>query len=63
MDQVASVTYTGPEPGSPEQVSGIIEELRRLYPGAKCTLNFSNPLELLIATQLAPSVPMSASIL
>src|SRR5205085_12471188 len=53
MDQVASVTYTGPEPGSPEQVSGIIEELRHLYPGAKCTLNFSNPLELLIATQLA----------
>src|SRR6184192_372655 len=53
MDQVASLTYTGPEPGSPEQVSGIIEELRRLYPGAKCTLNFSNPLELLIATQLA----------
>jgi endonuclease-3 len=53
MDQVASVTYTGPEPGSPEQVSGIIEELRSLYPGAKCTLNFSNPLELLIATQLA----------
>ena len=53
MDQVASVTYAGPEPGSPEQVSGIIEELRRLYPGAKCTLNFSNPLELLIATQLA----------
>ncbi len=41
MDQVASLTYTGPEPGSPEQVSGIIEELRRLYPGAK------------IATQLA----------
>src|SRR6266478_7448351 len=53
MDQVASLTYTGPEPGSPEQVSSIIEELRRLYPDAKCTLNFSNPLELLIATQLA----------
>jgi len=54
MEQLASSpTYTGPEPGSPEQVSGIIEELRRLYPGAKCTLNFSNPLELLIATQLA----------
>ncbi len=53
MDQVASLTYTGPEPGSPEQVSSIIEELRRLYPAAKCTLNFSNPLELLIATQLA----------
>src|SRR5437588_7918751 len=54
MEQLASSpAYTGPEPGSPEQVSGIIEELRLLYPGAKCTLNFSNPLELLIATQLA----------
>jgi endonuclease-3 len=53
MDQIASVIYTGPEPGSPEQVEAIIEELRRLYPGARCTLNFSNPLELLIATQLA----------
>jgi endonuclease-3 len=53
MNQIASVIYTGPEPGSPEQVEAIIEELRRLYPGAKCTLNFSNPLELLIATQLA----------
>src|SRR5712671_4874450 len=54
MEQLASSsTYTGPEPGSPEQVSSIIEELRRLYPGARCTLNFSNPLELLIATQLA----------
>ncbi len=28
-------------------------ELRRLYPGASCSLNFTNPLELLIATQLA----------
>src|SRR2546428_13659429 len=53
MDQIASVIYTGPEPGSPEQVEAIIEELRRLYPGAKCTLNFSNPLELQIETQLA----------
>jgi endonuclease III len=54
MEQLSSSpTYSGPEPGSSEQVSGIIERLRRLYPGAKCTLNFSNPLELLIATQLA----------
>src|SRR5437868_9531812 len=45
--------YAGPPPGSPEQVAAIIEELRRLYPDAKCTLNFSTPLELLIATQLA----------
>ncbi len=46
-------SYSGPEPGSPEQVTGIIEGLRRLYPDAKCSLNFSNPLELLIATQLS----------
>ncbi len=46
-------TYTGPRPGSTEQIQAIIAELRRLYPDAKCTLNFSNPLELLIATQLS----------
>src|SRR5215470_10757691 len=46
-------TYTGPRPGSPEQIQAIIAELRRLYQDAKCTLNFSNPLELLIATQLS----------
>ncbi|HLI70605.1 MAG TPA: endonuclease III [Ktedonobacteraceae bacterium] len=45
--------YDGPPPGSPEQVGAITAELRRLYPDAKCSLNFSNPLELLIATQLA----------
>jgi endonuclease-3 len=49
----AHSTYTGPTPGSPEQVQAIIAELRRLYPDAKCSLNFSNPLELLIATQLS----------
>ncbi len=53
MDLLSSPAYSGPEPGSPEQVRAIIEELRRLYPDAKCTLNFSTPLELLIATQLA----------
>ena len=46
-------SYTGPTPGSPEHVQAIIAELRRLYPDAKCSLNFSNPLELLIATQLS----------
>ncbi|HET8839859.1 MAG TPA: endonuclease III [Ktedonobacteraceae bacterium] len=45
--------YTGPQPGSPAQVQAIISELRRLYPGANCTLNYTNPLELLVATQLA----------
>ncbi len=46
-------TYTGPPPGSREQVRAIIAELRRLYPDARCSLNFTNPLELLIATQLS----------
>lgn len=49
----AQSTYTGPTPGSPEHVQAIIAELHRLYPDAKCSLNFSNPLELLIATQLS----------
>ena len=53
MELALSPTYTGPTPGSTEQVTAIINELRQLYPGAKCSLNFSNPLELLIATQLA----------
>jgi endonuclease III len=53
MDVVASPIYTGPEPGSSEQVRAIIDELRRLYPDAKCSLNYSNPLELLVATQLS----------
>lgn len=45
--------YSGPTPASTEHVQAIIAELRRLYPGVTCSLNFSNPLELLIATQLA----------
>lgn len=53
MDIVATPTYTGPEPGSSEQVLAVIAELRRLYPDAKCSLNYSSPLELLVATQLS----------
>jgi endonuclease-3 len=53
MERTIATTYMGPQPGSPEQVEAITAELRRLYPGARCTLNFSNPLELLIATLLA----------
>jgi len=45
-------TYSGPKPGSPEQVRAITAELWSLYPDAKCSLDFSNPLELLVATQL-----------
>lgn len=47
------LSYNGPQPGSPEQVEAIIAALRRLYPDAHCSLNYSNPLELMIATQLA----------
>ena len=52
MEAVSTTTtYNGLPPGSPEQVGAIIAELRRLYPDAKCTLNYANPLELLVATQ------------
>ena len=53
MNHATPPIYTGPQPASPEQVSAIINELRRLYPDAKCSLDFSNPLELLVATQLS----------
>ena len=53
MEQTLPPTYTGPIPGSPEQVQIIIAELRVLYPNAKCSLDFTNPLELLVATQLS----------
>ena len=53
MELATPSTYAGPQPGSSEHVAAIVTELRRLYPDAKCSLNFSNPLELLIATQLA----------
>ena len=53
MNKVSPPPYTGPPPGSPEQLRAIIAELQRLYPDAKISLNFSNPLELLVATQLS----------
>jgi endonuclease-3 len=53
MERTSISTYSGPEPGSPEQVEAIIAELRQLYPDAKCSLDFSTPLQLLVATQLA----------
>lgn len=55
MEAVSPLTtpYTGPQPGSSEQVTAIIAELRRLYPDAHCSLNYSTPLELMVATQLA----------
>jgi endonuclease III len=53
MELAFAPDYAGPTPGSPEQVAAIITELRRLYPQAACTLNYFNPLQLLIATQLS----------
>lgn len=53
MELASSPAYSGPEPGSQEQALAIVVALRDLYPRAICTLNFSNPLELLIATQLS----------
>src|SRR5436853_5284668 len=53
MNKVSPPPYAGPPPGSPEQVRAIIAELRHLYPDAKISLNFTNPLELLVATQLS----------
>ncbi|HTK05801.1 MAG TPA: endonuclease III [Ktedonobacteraceae bacterium] len=40
-------------PRSAEQVNAILEELAHLYPTARYDLNFSTPLELFVATQLA----------
>jgi endonuclease III len=53
METPVPSIYTKPQPGSAEQVDATIAELRHLYPQATCTLNYSNPLELLIATQLS----------
>lgn len=36
-----------------EKVQKIIEEFEKLYPDADCSLDFKDPLQLLIATQLA----------
>ncbi len=53
MEQTSLPAENKPVPGSPEQVEAITTELRRLYPEAACSLNFTNPLELLVATQLS----------
>ena len=36
-----------------EQATAVIAELRKLYPDAHCELDFTNPLELLVATILS----------
>ena len=39
-----------------QQVAKVLSELKRLYPHTKYYLNFSNPLELLVATILSAQV-------
>lgn len=36
-----------------DKVKAILDELSALYPDAGCSLDFTNALELLVATQLA----------
>jgi endonuclease-3 len=36
-----------------ERVAEILVQLKRMYPKAKCSLDFTNPFELLIATMLS----------
>ena len=39
-----------------EKAGLILKELKKLYPDAGCSLDFTTPLELLVATQLQLSV-------
>ena len=36
-----------------ERAADIVSQLKRMYPKAKCSLDFTNPFELLIATMLS----------
>src|SRR5881394_1312654 len=42
--------FTAPDP---VRVRALLEQLRELYPDARCALDFRSPLELLIATILS----------
>lgn len=42
-----------PSPEKSERISAIIDVLEKTYPDAHCELNFSSPLELLMATILS----------
>lgn len=42
-----------PEPGTQAHASKVIELLEKEYPDAKTALNYTNPLELLVATMLS----------
>ncbi len=40
-------------PAERERAGKIVAQLRQLYPGASCSLDFRSPLELLVATMLS----------
>ncbi len=42
-----------PSDAERQRAAEILAELKRLYPDARCALNFTSPLELLVATMLA----------
>lgn len=42
-----------PSPAEKERAQHIVAELYRLYPDARCSLDFTTPLELLVATILS----------
>jgi endonuclease-3 len=42
--------FTAPDP---VRVAAVLEQLRELYPDAKCALDFGTPLQLLVATILS----------
>ncbi len=44
---------TTPRAAERERAESIVAELRRLYPDAKCSLDFTSPHELLVATMLS----------
>src|SRR6185503_326723 len=46
----AARRFTAPDP---VRVRALLEQLRELYPDAKCALDFRTPLELLVATILS----------
>lgn len=50
---MASEASQKPAPQSPQQMQEIMQRLGKLYPNARYELNFSTPLELLVATILA----------
>lgn len=50
---MSGAEQTPPSAAERKRAGEIVAELRRLYPDAKCSLDFTTPLELLVATILS----------